>query len=71
MVPLSEEQLRFYRDNGYLVLPGLLPADLLDELSEEYDRLFQRKNQDKMESSWVGRDEDDRKSNSQYTVSSS
>ncbi|KAG7298254.1 hypothetical protein JYU34_019075 [Plutella xylostella] len=68
MVPLTEEQLRFYRDNGYLVLPGLLPADLLDELSEEYDRLFQRKNQDKMESSWVGRDEDDRKSDSQYTV---
>jgi len=29
---LTAEQLAFYDENGYLVLPGLIPADILDRL---------------------------------------
>ncbi|KAM3955877.1 phytanoyl-CoA dioxygenase, peroxisomal [Aphomia sociella] len=68
MVRLTEEQKQFYKDNGYLVLKNLIPEDELNTLSREYDELFYRKNQQKMESSWVGSDANDRKSDSPYTV---
>lgn len=65
---LIEEQKQFYKKNGYLVLKGLVPAEELEAISVEYDKLFRRKNQEKMESSWVGSDENDRKNDSEYTV---
>lgn len=67
---LTSEQKQFYKDNGYIVLKAVLPEDELNAISEEYDKLFARKNQDKMESSWVGSDADDRRSNATQTVSS-
>ncbi|XP_050551249.1 phytanoyl-CoA dioxygenase, peroxisomal-like [Spodoptera frugiperda] len=65
---LTSEQKQFYKDNGYIVLKAVLPEDELNAISEEYDKLFARKNQDKMESSWVGSDADDRRSNATQTV---
>ena len=35
---LSAEQIAFYDDNGYLVLPGRIPADLLARLRDAGDR---------------------------------
>ncbi|MEX0344815.1 MAG: phytanoyl-CoA dioxygenase family protein [Rhizobiaceae bacterium] len=39
MEVLSEQQVGFYRDNGYLALPAYLPADVVDEANREIDRL--------------------------------
>ncbi|KOB53093.1 putative alpha-ketoglutarate-dependent hypophosphite dioxygenase [Operophtera brumata] len=65
---LTEEQKQFYKDNGYIVLKDLVIPEDLEEISVEYDKLFLRKNQEKMESSWVGSDENDRQNNSMFTV---
>ncbi len=35
---LTAEQLAFYDENGYLVLPGLVPADMLDRLRTAGER---------------------------------
>lgn len=69
MVRLTKEQKEFYKKNGYILLKNLVCDEELDRISEEYDELFQRKNQEKMESSWVGSDANDRKSDSAFTVS--
>lgn len=66
---LTEDQKQFYRNNGYIVLKGLVPTEELDAMCVEYDQLFRRKNNEKMESSWVGSDENDRKNDTEYTVS--
>lgn len=66
---LTQEQKLFYKENGYIVLKDVLSEEELNAISEEYDKLFARKNQDKMESSWVGSDADDRKSDAAQTVS--
>ncbi|KAJ2942129.1 hypothetical protein O0L34_g11043 [Tuta absoluta] len=68
MVRLTKEQKTFYDENGYIILKNVVPSTELDRISEEYDKLFTRKNQQKMESSWVGSDENDRQSDSQQTV---
>lgn len=65
---LTAAQKQFYEKNGYIVLKNLIPEDELARISEEYDKLFQRKNQEKMESSWVGSDDNDRKTDSATTV---
>ena len=36
---LSAEQVRFYRENGYVVLPGALPAETLRAMRAETDRI--------------------------------
>lgn len=66
---LSAEEKQFYKDNGYILIQNLFTDQELEELSTEYDDLFRRKNQAKTESSWVGSDETNRKSDSPYTVS--
>ncbi|CAH0400391.1 unnamed protein product [Chilo suppressalis] len=65
---LTVEQKEFYKENGYILLKDLIPSEHLLQISEEYDSLFKRKNQEKMESSWVGSDVNDRKTDSAYTV---
>jgi hypothetical protein len=42
-VSLSSEQVRFYRENGYLSIPNLMPADEVDWMRVVYDRLFREK----------------------------
>src|SRR3990170_4387213 len=39
--PISEEQVRFYHDNGYVVLPDVLTADELDDLRRSLDEAMQ------------------------------
>ncbi|CAH0593989.1 unnamed protein product [Chrysodeixis includens] len=65
---LTQEQKDFYKNNGYIILKNVLLEEDLSAITEEYDKLFARKNQEKMESSWVGTDADDRKNASEFTV---
>lgn len=69
MTRLTAEQKLFYKENGYIVLKKLMSDEDISTISKDYDELFKRKNQEKMESSWVGSDENDRKSDSSFTVS--
>ncbi|CAG9565130.1 unnamed protein product [Danaus chrysippus] len=68
MVRLTDEQKKFYKENGYIHLKKLIKDDELKTLSQEYDNLFRRKNQQKIESLWVGGDDNFRESDSPYTV---
>ncbi|XP_026748432.2 phytanoyl-CoA dioxygenase, peroxisomal-like [Galleria mellonella] len=68
MVRLTEEQKQFYKSNGYIILKNLISEKELDTISREYDEVFERKNRENIESSWVGKDAEDRKSDSPYTV---
>ena len=38
---VSAEQVQSYRENGYLVLPGALPAETLQAIRDETDRIVQ------------------------------
>ena len=40
MIELSEEQIDFYRENGYLALDKLVPPDELGVMRKAYDRIF-------------------------------
>lgn len=65
---LTPEQKQFYKDNGFILLKNLISEKELSRVIDEYDKLFKRKNQETMENSWVGKNEDNRKSDSPYTV---
>lgn len=69
MVRLTEEQKKFYKENGFIHLKKLIKDGELKTLSQEYDDLFRRKNQQKIESLWVGGDDNFRETGSPYTVS--
>lgn len=69
---LSEEQKNFYKENGFVVLKDLISKDELASICEEYNKLFDvklKENAQVMESSWVGSEANDRKSDSNFTVS--
>ncbi|CAK1583217.1 unnamed protein product [Parnassius mnemosyne] len=68
MVRLTPEQKQFYKDNGYILIKNPFTEEELTRLCNEYENLFQRKNQDKTESSWVGSDDNFRENNGPYTV---
>jgi len=53
MAPLTPEQLQHYATQGYLVL-DLLSKEEVDTVSQEYDALFRRQREDKMECTWGG-----------------
>ncbi|HVT10785.1 MAG TPA: phytanoyl-CoA dioxygenase family protein [Fimbriimonadaceae bacterium] len=40
-VTLSTAQVRFFRDNGYLSIPSLMPLDEVERVRAIYDRLFE------------------------------
>nr|XP_045599032.1 phytanoyl-CoA dioxygenase, peroxisomal-like [Procambarus clarkii]XP_045599043.1 phytanoyl-CoA dioxygenase, peroxisomal-like [Procambarus clarkii]XP_045599053.1 phytanoyl-CoA dioxygenase, peroxisomal-like [Procambarus clarkii]XP_045599061.1 phytanoyl-CoA dioxygenase, peroxisomal-like [Procambarus clarkii] len=50
---LTPEQKKFYDDNGYVVI-NVLSEEEKDELSTEYDRLFESKREYELEASWQG-----------------
>lgn len=52
---LSNEQLNFYAQNGYLLLDSVFTPEEIDECSSEYNKLFQAKeNQYNLEAKWKG-----------------
>ena len=38
-ITLTDDQVEFYRRNGYLALPGVLPAETLQAIRDETDRI--------------------------------
>jgi len=51
---LTGEQLRFYRENGYVVLDSVFSSCELEECSAEYNQLFERKKEADLEATWRG-----------------
>ena len=51
---LTEEQVNFYKENGYLILNDLYSAAEIEECSKEYDALFARKQESNLEATWQG-----------------
>lgn len=49
MIP--EEQVEFYKENGYLHVPGVFSSDETNELAEDLDRLIQEWS---FEAAWTG-----------------
>lgn len=54
MVRLTKEQIRFWKDNGYIKLSGIFSDKEMDVISKEYDRIFILKNNPGMEARWEG-----------------
>jgi len=51
---LSECQLKFYSENGYLVLDEVYSTEEIDECSSEYDKVFELKKNSDLEATWKG-----------------
>ena len=44
---LTAEEKQFYNDNGYVHLSNVFSSEEVDEMSEEYDTIFERMSRDK------------------------
>jgi len=53
---LTEEQLRGYKEQGYIKISGLFSPQELEEITQEYDDLFNRKKSEnaRLEAKWPG-----------------
>ena len=51
---LTEEQVSFYKTNGFIILDDIFSARELEECSREYDNLFERKRASDLEATWGG-----------------
>lgn len=61
---LTDAQLSFYQENGYVVLDSVFSTGELEECSAEYDQLFERKKQADLEATWQGDWKNDNQSKS-------
>lgn len=52
MVKLTQDQIQFYKDNGYIILRNIFTKEEIKEFVDEYDRLFYEKNNPGMETAW-------------------
>ena len=50
--PLSEEEIRHFDDNGYLIVRNVLDSDTIDELIEVSDRLMASDRRENRSSIW-------------------
>ncbi|OXU28256.1 hypothetical protein TSAR_001084, partial [Trichomalopsis sarcophagae] len=70
---LTPEQKEFYKENGFIKLSGVFSEQEMNEISNEYDDLFNRKqqaNMDGLEAAWEGDDMKKAANNINYTVKS-
>lgn len=70
---LTAQQKKFYDDNGYVKLSGVFSEKELQEISDAYDELFDRKHKENLEgleSAWVGDDMKKEAGYREYTVKS-
>lgn len=42
-VSLTQDQIDFYHENGYLSIPNIMPPDEVEWMSKVYDRLFEER----------------------------
>lgn len=69
---LTPEQKEFYKENGFVKLSGVFTDKEFQEISDEYDELFTRKqneNMEGLESKWFGKDIEMAAGNVNITVS--
>jgi len=68
---VTDEQVKFYQENGYIVLDGIFTKEQVEKCSQEYDRLFEVKKQEKMdmEATWIGDWTDDKKTKNTTVLS--
>lgn len=69
---LTPEQQKFWKDNGYIKISNIFSAKEMNEISEAYDELFERKRRENaggLEAAWVGNDMKKAAGNIDYTVS--
>ncbi|KAG7200119.1 hypothetical protein KM043_000561 [Ampulex compressa] len=70
---LSAEQKKFWCDNGYIKLSGIFSEKEMNEISDAYNELFERKareNLNGLESAWAGEDMKKAAGYIDYTVKS-
>ncbi|XP_063240252.1 probable alpha-ketoglutarate-dependent hypophosphite dioxygenase [Bacillus rossius redtenbacheri] len=65
---LSEEQVKFYKDNGFIKLENIFSKQEFDKFSDEYDDLFRAKKNDQLEAVWQGNDMKELAKNKPVTV---
>ncbi|KAJ9589693.1 hypothetical protein L9F63_017099, partial [Diploptera punctata] len=53
---LTEDQLEFYKENGFIQLSNIFTSDEIDEISEEYRTLFKMKSDADLDTTWGGED---------------
>lgn len=54
---LTREQKEYYKENGFIKLAGLFTENEIKEISDAYNELFERKNQEScqgLEAAWKG-----------------
>ena len=54
---LTAEEKHFYTENGYVQLSNIFSPEEMDEMSEEYDSIFERMSRDKqsrLDTIWRG-----------------
>lgn len=69
---LTPEQKQFWQENGYIKLSNVYSTKEMNEISDAYDDLFERKrreNLEGLESAWVGNDMKKEAGYIDYTVS--
>lgn len=69
---LTSEQKQFWQENGYIKLSNVYSMKEMNEISDAYNELFERKHRENLaglESSWVGEDMKKLAGYTDYTVS--
>ncbi|KAJ9589694.1 hypothetical protein L9F63_017100, partial [Diploptera punctata] len=51
---LTKEQVKFYKENGYIKLSNIFSEKEMNEISDEYDDLFSRKHNANLQAVWKG-----------------
>ena len=57
---LTNEQIKFYKDNGYLIVSGIFQPEEVEECVRETDRMFSRVEESgkNLEATWGGKWQD-------------
>lgn len=69
---LTSEQEQFWQENGYVKLSNVYSTKEMNEISDAYNELFERKHRENLsglEAGWVGGDMKKLAGNIDYTVS--
>ncbi|XP_043272964.1 probable alpha-ketoglutarate-dependent hypophosphite dioxygenase [Venturia canescens] len=70
---LTAEEKKFWKDNGYIKISNVFSVQEMNEISEAYDELFERKRRENvqgLEAAWAGNDMKKAAGNIDYTVKS-
>lgn len=69
---LTPEQKQFWQENGFIKLTNVFSLKEMNEITDAYDELFERKHREhvaELEAAWIGEDMKKEAGNIDYTVS--